>query len=204
MRARIFLKAVEIGIKHKFPHWDSTNVGILGIAMADLLMERLNYELYSVKFDDDDVDLLLQKLMKLSYLFLTRRLEVSSSNSHEIYEKRAYLVQNYGAALFGEQLNDKTGIISDHYHASIEYAEKRFTIDAKKQMELAKQLYQKYNPDKDDEKTSEELPSVAEEGMITNFQLYNEMLKEYQENKLEIDESEFEEYFLNNEDLVFA
>ena len=204
MRARIFLKAVEIGIRHKFPHWDSTNVGILGIAMADLLMERLNYELYSVKFDDDEVDLLLQKLMKLSFLFLTRRLEISSSNAQEIYEKRAYLVQNYGAALFGKQINNKAGIISDHYHASLEFAEKRFTLDAKKQMELAKQLFKKYNPNQENESLDDDLHEIAEEGMLTNFQMYAELLKEYQESKLDIEEEEFQEYFLNNEDLVFA
>ncbi len=204
MRARIFLKAVEIGIRHKFPHWDSTNVGILGIAMADLLMERLNYELYSVKFDDDEVDLLLQKLMKLSFLFLTRRLEVSSSNTQEIYEKRAYLVQNYGAALFGKQMDNKVGIISDHYHASLEFAEKRFTLDAKKQMEQARQLYKKYHPNQDNETSDDDLHAIAEEGMLNNFQMYTELLKEYQENKLDIEEEEFEEYFLKNEDLVFA
>lgn len=204
MRARIFLKAVEIGIRHKFPHWDSTNVGILGIAMADLLMERLNYELYSVKFDDDDVDLLLQKLMKLSFLFLTRRLEISSSNAQEIYEKRADLVQNYGAALFGKQMDNKAGIISDHHNASLEYAEKRFTLDAKKHMELAKQLLSKYNPNNEENSSEDDLQEIVEEGMLMNYQMYSELLKEYQENKLDIEEEEFEEYFLNNEDLVFA
>ena len=94
---KIFIKAVEIGIKHKFPHWDSTNVGILGIAMADLLLDRLNYELYSVKFDDRDVDKLLMKLMKLSFIFLSRRLEITTDKGHEVYQKRAILLQDYSA-----------------------------------------------------------------------------------------------------------
>ncbi|MEN8193696.1 MAG: hypothetical protein ABFS12_12815 [Bacteroidota bacterium] len=202
MKAKIFLKAVEIGIKHKFPHWDSTNVGILGVAMADLLMERLNYELFSVKYDDENIDELLYKLMKLSYLFLTRRLEVSSSNAHEIYEKRAYLVQNYGAALFGEQVDDKDGIISDHYYASLAYTEKRFKDDAEKQMEEAKLLYHKYNSEEN--ATTEELLMTSEEGMLKNYKLYDELLKEYQESKLDIAEEEFEEYFNNNEALVLV
>ena len=204
MNSKVFLKAVEIGVKHRFPHWDSTNVGILGIAIADLLLERLNYELYTVKFDDNDVDEILKKLMKISFIFLTRRLEVSSSNSHEVYMKRANLVQNYGAALFGEQVDCKEGIISDHYFSSLEYAEKRFSADAEEQMELAEQLFRKYHPDQKEEITIEEMYKVAELGLLKNYKLYSEVLKEYQESKLNIDETELIEYFNNNTDLVFA
>ena len=204
MKAKIFLKAVEIGIKHKFPHWDSTNIGIIGVAIADLLLERLNYELYSVKFDDKEIDQVLQKLMKLSFLFLTRRLEVSSSNAHEIYEKRAYLVQNYGAALFGKQFCNKDGIISDHYYASLEYAGKRFSSDAEIQMEQAEKLYKKYKTNEEKVYTVEEILITAEEGMTQNFQLYNELLKEYQQDELDINESEFEEYFKSCEELLAA
>lgn len=202
--SKVFIKAVEIGIKHRFPHWDSTNVGILGVAIADLLMDRLNYELYSVKFDDKDVDELLNKLMKLSYLFLSRRLEVSSSNAHEIHMKRAYLLQNYGAAFDGKQNDDKDKIISDHYYASLAFEEKKFTSDADEQMELAKLLYEKYNVERKEEITPEGLHEVAQSGMMKHYELYNEILREYSEDKLSIKLTEFEEYFWNNKGLVLS
>lgn len=202
--SKVFIKAVEIGIKYRFPHWDSTNIGILGIAIADLLMDRLNYELYSVKFDDKDVDELLNKLMKLSYLFLSRRLEVSSSNAQEVYMKRAYLFQNYGAAFSGEQNDDMDKIISDHYNASLAFAEKRFTSDADEQMELAKLLYRKYNIEQKKEVTQEDIHKVAQIGMMKHFELYNKLLKEYSEDKLSIQLTEFEEYFWNNKGLVLS
>ena len=61
MRAKVFLKAVEIGIKNKFPHWHSINVGILGVAIADLLMERIQYELFHVQYHEENVDEVLKK-----------------------------------------------------------------------------------------------------------------------------------------------
>ena len=201
--SKVFIKVVEIGIKQRFPHWNSTNVGILGIAIADLLMDRLSYELDSVKFDNKDVDDLLKKLVKLSFLFLSRRLEVSSSNANEIYMKRSYLLQNYGAALYGKQNDSKDEIISDHYNSSLALTEKKFIADAEEQMELAKLLYRKYNHEQK-EITSEDLREVVETGMIKYNKLYNKLLAEYQENKLSIKTSEFEEYFLNNKDLVTA
>ena len=202
--SKVFIKVVEIGIRQRFPHWNSPNVGILGVAIADLLMERLNYELYSVKFDDKDVDELLNKLMKLSFLFLSRRLEISSSNVHEIYMKRSFLLQNYGAALNGKQNDNKDEIISDHYNSSLAFTEKEFNADAKEQMELAKLLCRKYNQKQKEEIASEDLQETVKTGMVKHNKLYDELLKEYQENKLSIKASEFEEYFLNNKDLVAA
>ena len=204
MKSKIFLRPVEIGIKHKFPHWDSTNVGILGIAIADLLMNRLNYELDSVSPDQENVDEILKKLIKLSFLFLTRRLEVSSSDAHDIYMKRAYLLQNYGAALHGEMVDNKEEVISDHYYSSLSFSERRFDGDSEKQLNLAKLLLQKYNPEQNTEATMDELHKTAEEGMLKNFKLYNDILKEYQEDKLDIEADELENYFANHENLAVA
>lgn len=204
MKSKIFLKAVEIGIKHKFPHWDSTNVGILGIAIADLLMNRLNYELESVSPDQENVDQIIKKLIKLSFLFLTRRLEVSSSDAHDIYMKRAYLLQNYGAALHGELVDNKEEVISDHYYSSMSFSEKRFQTSAEEQMNLAKLLSRKYNADHSEEVSIDELHEIAEEGMLKNFKLYNDILKEYREDKLDIEAVELEKYFIENEKLAVA
>lgn len=41
-------------------------------------------------------------------------------------------------------------------------------------------------------------------GMQKNSELYKEVLKEYQESKINIDETELLEYFDNNTDLIFA
>ena len=200
--SKIFIKAVEIGIKHKFPHWDSTNVGILGMAMADLLLDRLNYELYTVKFDDKDVDKLLMKLMKLSFIFLSRRLEITTDKGHEVYQKRAVLLQDYSAALYGEQRDCKDEIISDHFISSLLYTKKGYKVDAEKEMDLAKSLYKKYTPDSKEPIEIDDVFEVVKIGKLKNNKLYDKLLKEYSENELEIKKTEFEEYFWNNKGLV--
>lgn len=198
---KVFIKTIEIGIKKKFPHWNSTNIGVLGTAIADLLIKRLNYELNSVQHDDENAEEILKKLMKLSFLFLTRRLEVSSSNAHEIFKTRAQLLQNYGAVLHGRQTECKDEIISDHFYSSLAYKEKRFEEDARAEMELAQLLFLKYDPKQSNKIIEDDFQKVINDGMIKNYNLYNDLLKEYEENRLNIEEVEFEECFWNNPDL---
>ena len=113
---RAFLKAVEVGVKYKFPHWNDGTVGTIGVTIADMVHDRLNYEIDFAASSSSNVSHdVLVKLMKLSFIFLSRKIELDPNNSRQAFKKRACLSQHYSPLLYGIQTDIKDDIISDYY-----------------------------------------------------------------------------------------
>lgn len=182
----VFLKSVEVGTKYKFPHWNDSTVGTFGVAIADMVLDRLNYEMELASNTDKLSNDVLVKLMKLSFIFLSRKIELDSENSAEAYNKRASLSQHYSSLLHGQQLDNKEDIISDYYYASIAYARKEKNEMSSKLMRTSISLFLKYTPDSKDNFSKGNLYKSVLEGKDRNNLLYNELLKEYQQDKLEL------------------
>ncbi|VAX24568.1 hypothetical protein MNBD_IGNAVI01-3101 [hydrothermal vent metagenome] len=192
---KAFLKAVEVGVKYKFPHWNDGTVGTIGIAIADMVLERLDYELDFVSSGSNFSNEVLIKLMKLSYIFLSRKIEIDPENSHEAFSKRACLSQHYSSVLYGIQTDRKEEIISDYYDSSISYAKRRKNLEAAKFMRIAISLYLKYTPDSRKNFSKGNLYRSVLIGREKNEALYNELLKEYRSDQLELNEMTYDESF---------
>jgi len=192
---KTFLKAVEVGVKYKFPHWNDSTVGNIGIAIADLVLERLDYELDFVLSGNNYSNEVLIKLMKLSFIFLSRKIEIDPVNSHEAFDKRACLSQHYSSVLYGIQTDRKEEIISDYYDSSISYAKKKKNEEAAKFMRIAISLYLKYTPDSRKNFSKENLYRSVLIGREKNKILYNKLLIEYRSDKLELKEMTYNENF---------
>ena len=199
---RAFLKSVEVGIKHKFPHWNNSAVGAIGVAIADMVLERLNYEIDFTSNSNHRSTELLKKLMKLSFIFLSRKIELDPEYSHEAYHKRAALSQHYSSLLYGIQTDNKNEIISDYYFASISYARREKNEDAAKLMRIAISLYLKYTPNSKDNFSKGNLYKTVLEGKQKNNLLYKELLKEYSADKLVLDKETYETAFWNKQNWV--
>ncbi|MEN8191407.1 MAG: hypothetical protein ABFS12_01240 [Bacteroidota bacterium] len=189
---RAFLKAVEVGVKHKFPHWNDSAVGTIGIAIADMVLERLSYELDFASKNNQVSNKVLIKLMKLSYIFISRRIELDPQNSHEAYKKRACLSQHYSSFLYGILPDSKEEIISDYYDASIAYARKNKNEEAAKLMRVAISLFLKYTPDSKIKFSKGNLYRSVLEGREKNNMVYQELLKDYRADKLDLNEATYD------------
>ena len=143
---RAFLKAVEVGMKYKFPYWNDNTIGTLGVTISDMVFDRLNYEMDFASYNDEASNEILVKLMKLSFIFLSRKIELDPENSSEAYMKRASLSQHYSSLLHGIQLDRKDDVISDNYYASIAYSRIDKNEESAKHMRLTISLYLKYTP----------------------------------------------------------
>ncbi len=192
---RAFLKAVEIGIKYKFPHWNDCTVGTIGIAIADMVLERLDYEIDIMASNSNFSNEVLIKLMKLSFIFLSRKIEIDPNNSADAHSKRASLSQHYSSVLYCIQTDKKEEIISDFYDASITFAKKNNSEKAAKFMRTAISLYLKYTPNSRNNFSKGNLYKTVLIGREKNNSLYNELLKEYQSDKLALDDSTYNENF---------
>jgi len=192
---RAFLKAVEVGVKYKFPHWNDGTVGTIGIAIADMVLERLDYEIDIMSASSNFSNEVLIKLMKLSFIFLSRKIEIDPNNSHEAFSKRACLSQHYSSVLYGIQTDKKEEIISDFYDSSIAYAKKNRKEEASKFMRSAISLYLKYTPNSRNSFSKGNLYKTVLIGREKNKVLYNELLKEYRADKLELNEMTYDKNF---------
>lgn len=199
---RAFLKAVEVGIKYKFPHWNDSTIGTIGVAISDLVLDRLNYELDFASYNDESSNEILVKLMKLSFIFLSRKIELDPENSSEAYMKRASLSQHYSSLLHGLQLDRKDDIISDNYYVSIAYARKDKSEESAKYMRLAISLFLKYTPNSKDSFSKGNLYKSVLGGKEQNDLLYVKLLKEYQTDKLVLSEKILENAFWKNQNWV--
>ena len=199
---RAFLKAVEVGIKHKFPHWNDSAVGAIGVAIADMVIDRLNYEIDFASNNHNSQNDLLIKLMKLSFIFLSRKIELDPENSHEAYFKRANLSQHYSSLLNGVQADKKEEIIADYYYASIAYSRREKDEDSAKLMRIAISLFLKYTPNSRDNFSKGNLYKSVLEGKQKNKLIYQELLNEYRADKLFLDNKTFESAFWNNQNWV--
>ena len=199
---RAFLKAVEVGMKYKFPHWNDSTIGTLGVTISDMVLDRLNYELDFASYNDEASNEILVKLMKLSFIFLSRKIELDPEYSAEAYMKRASLSQHYSSLLHGQQLDIKDDIISDNYYASIAYSRKDNNEESAKQMRLAISLYLKYTPNSRDNFSKGNLYKAVLEGKEKNDQLYKELLNEYQADKLVLSDEILEHAFWNKQNWV--
>lgn len=192
---KAFFKAVEMGVKYKFPHWNNSTVGTIGIAIADLVLERLDYELDFASSSSSFSNEVLINLMKLSYIFLSRKIEINPENSYEAFNKRASLSQHYSSVLYGIQSDRKEEIISDYYDSSISYAKRKKNIEAAKYMRTAISLYLKYTPDSKKNFSKGNLYRSVLIGREKNKGLYEELLKEYRSDKLKLNEMTYDEKF---------
>lgn len=199
---RAFLKAVEVGIKYKFPHWNDSTIGTIGATITDMVLDRLNYELDFAAYSDEVSNEVLVKLMKLSFVFLSRKIELDPENSAEAYNKRASLLQHYSSLLHGLQLAKKDDIISDNYYSSISYARNNRNIDAAKQMRIAISLYLKYTQNSRDNFSKGNLYRSVLVGKEKNNKLYNELLNEYRADKLVLSDKILKHAFWNNQNWV--
>lgn len=188
---RAFLKAVEVGVKHKFPHWNDNAVGTIGIAIADMVLERLSYELDYASSRSDISQKVLIKLMKLSYIFLSRRIELDPEKSYEAFKKRASLSQHYSSLLSGLQQDRKEEIISDFYDASIAFARRGKNEEAAKLMRISISLFLKYTPESKIKFSKGNLYKSVLEGREKNEKIYQSLLKEYREDKLDLNEETY-------------
>lgn len=188
---RAFLKAVEVGVKHKFPHWNDSAVGTIGIAIADMVLDRLSYELDYASGRSDISQKVLIKLMKLSYIFLSRRIELDPEKSYEAFKKRASLSQHYSSLLSGLQHDRKEEIISDFYDASIAFARRGKNEEAARLMRISISLYLKYTPESKIKFSKGNLYKSVLEGRKKNEKIYQSLLKEYREDKLDLNEETY-------------
>lgn len=195
---RAFLKAVEVGVRHKFPHWNDSSVGTIGIAIADMVLERLNYELDFASNNPKGSQEVLIKLMKLSYIFLSRRIELDPNNAHEAYKKRACLSQHYSSLLYGVQTDRKEEIISDYYDASIAFARKNKNEEAAKLMRISISLFLKYTPNSRVKFSKGNLYKSVLEGREKNNDIYQELLNEYRSDQLELNAETYGNNFWND------
>ena len=199
---RAFLKAVEVGTKYKFPHWNESTIGTIGVAITDMVLDRLNYELDFASYNDQTSNEILVKLMKLSFIFLSRRIELNPENSAEAYMKRASLSQHYSSLLNGIQMDRKDDIISDNYYASIAYSRLDKDAEAAKHMRLAISLYLKYTPNSKNNFSKGNLYKSVLEGKQKNEKLNKELLSEYQADKLVLSDEVLENAFWNKQNWV--
>ncbi len=199
---RAFLKAVEVGMKYKFPYWNDNTIGTLGVTISDMVFDRLNYEMDFASYNDEASNEILVKLMKLSFIFLSRKIELDPENSSEAYMKRASLSQHYSSLLHGIQLDRKDDVISDNYYASIAYSRIDKNEESAKHMRLTISLYLKYTPNSKDNFSKGNLYKSVLEGKEKNELLYNKLLKEYQTDKLVLSDKILEHAFWNNQNWV--
>lgn len=199
---RAFLKAVEVGMKYKFPYWNDNTIGTLGVTISDMVLDRISYELDFASYNDEASNEILVKLMKLSFIFLSRKIELDPENSSEAYMKRASLSQHYSSLLQGIQLDRKDDVISDNYYASIAYSRIDKNEESAKQMRLAISLYLKYTPNSKDNFSKGNLYKSVLEGKEKNELLYKKLLKEYQTDKLVLSDKILEHAFWNNQNWV--
>lgn len=199
---RAFLKAVEVGMKYKFPHWNDSTIGTIGATISDMVLDRLNYELDFASYNDEASNEILVKLMKLSFIFLSRNIELDPENSSEAYMKRASLSQHYSSLLNGLQSDRKDDIISDNYYASIAYARKNKNEESAIHMRLAISIYLKYTPNSKDNFSKGNLYKSVLGGKEQNDLLYAKLLKEYQTDQLVISDKILEHAFWKNQNWV--
>ena len=199
---RAFLKAIEVGMKYKFPHWNDSTIGTLGVTISDMVLDRLNYELDFASYNDETSNEILVKLMKLSFIFLSRKIELDPEYSSEAYMKRASLSQHYSSLLHGQQLDIKDDIISDNYYASISYARWNKNEESAKHMRIAISLFLKYTTNSRDNFSKGNLYKTVLEGKEKNDLLYKELLKEYQADKLILSDKILEHAFWKNQNWV--
>ena len=199
---RAFLKAVEVGTKYKFPHWNESTIGTIGAAITDMVLDRLNYELDFASYNDQTSNEILVKLMKLSFIFLSRRIELNPENSGEAFMKRASLSQHYSSLLNGIQMDRKDDIISDNYYASIAYSRLDKDAEAATHMRLAISLYLKYTPNSKNNFSKGNLYKSVLEGKEKNEKLNKELLSEYQADKLVLSYEVLENAFWNKQNWV--
>ena len=196
---KLYVMAIEIGLHNKYPHWDSKYIESIGQAMADLL-------LYRFKPDEIQNDEVVQKLIKLSYIFLSRSIELSPDSAYNSYLKRAIIFDRYSSILNTLETDEKLNIMSDLFYASQAFENAGYHSDAEKQLNEAKLLYVYFdNIDYSDMNVYQNtLPGLAMLGKQKNDKLYEHYLSEYNKDELKLPIQSFNDFIRTNEDVLRA
>ncbi len=189
--------AIEIGINHKFPHWDSSTIDIISEAFSDLLLNR-------IQADKMIVDDFIEKFVKLAFIFLSRSIALKRDRAYESFKQRAMLLDRYSSILYGKIQDERFDALSDYCRASQAFSKYGFIHESQVLMKKAIAVYSEEVINSEKDAPIRDMSGLVKVGKHRNDELYERLLTDYQRDELSVTSDSFNNFIQYNQSVPLA
>lgn len=189
--------AIEIGINHKFPHWDSSTIDIISEAFSDLLLNQ-------IQRDKIVVDEFFERFVKLAFIFLSRSIALKRDRAYESFKQRAMLLDRYSSILYGKMQEERFEALSDYCLASQAFSKYGFIHESQVLMKKAIAVYSDEVINSERNALIRDMSGLVKVGKLKNDELYERLLADYQRDELSVTSESFNDFIQYNQRVPLA